>query len=189
MREAVETIFPFYRYTNWSSGILKNLPKGLKLVSWNQSWAPELLTSVLFWCPFQKRNSVFCHMSKLYHLCYERPIHSFPASNVRLIKGVFCCPRCFLQTSAQASWEEFGRLVSFTITPYIKSCKCFMMPTKICMTDWLTLWDKEWMNNATDSKKQTNNALTCLWGILSLEFLLKILKKSFWVILIGNTLW
>lgn len=36
-----------------------------------------------------------------------------------------------------------------------------MMPTKICMIDCLTLWDKEWMNTATDSKKQTNNALTC----------------------------
>lgn len=135
-------------------------------------------------------------MSKLYHLFYERPIHSFPASNVQLIKGIFYCPRCFLQTSAQPSWEEFGRLVSFTITPYIKSCKCFPMPTKICMTDCLTLWDKEWMNNATDSEKQTNNALTCdfdkhSFGEFSLlEFLLKIKKKkSFWVILIGNTLW
>ena len=51
------------------------------------------------------------------------------------------------------------------------------------------------MNNATDSKKQTNNALTCdfdkhSFGEFSLlEFLLKILKKSFWVKLIGNTLW
>ena len=52
------------------------------------------------------------------------------------------------------------------------------------------------MNNATDSEKQTNNALTCDFDKHSfrefslLEFLLKIKKKkSFWVILIGNTLW
>lgn len=35
-----------------------------------------------------------------------------------------------------------------------KSWKCFVMPTKICTINCLTLWDKEWMNKATDSKKQ-----------------------------------
>ena len=35
------------------------------------------------------------------------------------------------------------------------------MPTKICMIDCLTLWDKKGMNNATHSKEQVNNADTC----------------------------
>lgn len=69
------------------------------------------------------------------------------------------------------------------------------MPTKICMIDCLTLWDKKGMNNATHSKEQVNNADTCdfdkrIFGnSFILEFLSKKFLNSFWVILIGNTLW
>lgn len=98
----------------------KTCPRALELVSGTRAGTRSLMSDFILVCPFQNSSSAFCHMCKLYHLFYERPIHSFPISNVPFIKAYFVV-WCFLQSLAQSSWKSFCRLVSFTITPYRKS--------------------------------------------------------------------
>lgn len=153
----------------------------------------SLMSDFILVCPFQNSSSVFLSYVQVIPSVLWKAYPFLSYLKCTIYKGIFCCPWCFLHTSAQSSWESFCRLVSFTITPYRKSWKCFAMPTKICMTDHLTLWDK-WMKNTTDSKKQINNALTCdfymhsFGGFCHFGIFIKKNLNSFWVTLVGNTL-
>lgn len=80
------------------------------------------LTSAFHFGAFLRQQLWSCHMLKLRHAVYVRPVHSFPTSNTPIIKDILLHSECHASLSS-VFLREFNRQASFTKTPYKKTLK------------------------------------------------------------------